>query len=219
MTTANAQDSAEGAPNGAILAHCADEIHTARGMKTTLPTYERAQRPSVNVSRGDQELRGQKHNPRSDRAKHIQQRGHTLVVSGDQIRQLLVDLFANHIVLCGFFRRKSSVADNASHDRLPIFLATFSASRHSDCVTRSNSAFPVSRGTTTRSRPQGSLGRLIRNASRSTLFQRFRTTALPSRLETDKPKRGWGKPFSWPNTRSSPSEAVHRLRYARRKSA
>ena len=53
---------------------------------------------------------------------------------------------------------------------------------------------------TIRSTPSGSCGRTWRNASRNSRFQRLRTTALPSRRETERPSRGCSRPLRWPKT-------------------
>ena len=110
-------------------------------------------------------------------------------------------------------------ADHSQRLRTASFRAACSANRTRDSVTPARSGEESGRGTTTRSTPLGSRARLSRNASRSSRFHRFLTTAFPILRDTDSPNRGKSSPFSCAKTRSWESEAVRRSRKARRKSA
>jgi hypothetical protein len=75
-------------------------------------------------------------------------------------------------------------------------LAARPARRASEAISGRRSGSAPARGTMTKSTPVGNSSRDNRNASRSRRFQRFRTTALPTLRETDRPTRACGSWFS-----------------------
>lgn len=90
--------------------------------------------------------------------------------------------------------------DESHDDRSSSRLATRAARRGSDRRTSSKFASAPRFGRTTRSMPVGSISRCVRKASRISRFQRLRATALPTRRETDRPKREIDSPLVHPWT-------------------
>jgi len=130
-------------------------------------------------------------------------------------------------------RRGGSVAGNG--DSLPCTTALAAAAYPGRPTTRPARVTTISstcrapaaamgtvpdRTTMTKSLPCGSSDRTWRNASRSRRFQRFRTTALPIRRDTDSPSRvgcaTWARGHAY-NT-NGPLAALLRTAYTRAKS-